>query len=303
MSQQNNNSTQNTKPNIMTIDVEDWYNSSIDLFRQDGAVHGQKPDPSVVDNTLFTLDLLSKTKNTATFFILGTVAEYYPELVKEIRLKGHEVATHGYAHQLVYNLTPEIFEQDLRKALDFLDRAGCPEVLGYRAPYWSITKKSLWALDVLEKMGMKYDSSIFPIHRGLYGIPDAPRFVHRKGALWEFPPSTIRCMGVNLPIAGGGYLRLAPYGLVKKAIQKSESKQMRVFYFHPYELDPGDVKVKHEMRSTRSLIYYLQQKTGRGNNPQKLIRLLSEYAFVSIESVLPLLEQQGGSGSESKGKE
>jgi polysaccharide deacetylase family protein (PEP-CTERM system associated) len=281
----------NAGQNIMTIDVEDWYNSSIDLFSEKGVKHGQKPDPSVVDNTLFTLDLLSKTENTATFFVLGTVAEHYPDLVKEILIKGHEVATHGYAHELVYNLTPETFKKDLDKAVGFLSRAGCSEILGYRAPYWSITKKSLWALDVLDAFGMKYDSSIFPIYRGLYGIPDAPRFAHRRKRLWEFPPSTIRFIGVNLPIAGGGYLRLVPYWLVKKAIQKTAQQQIRVFYFHPYELDPRDVRVKHKIRSTRSMTYYLQQIAGRKSNPQKLTRLLSEFSFVSIKEVLRSLEQ------------
>ena len=155
--------------NIITIDVEDWYNSSLDLFKDTNVEHGAKPDASVVDNTLCTLKLLAETKNKATFFILGTVAEYYPDLVKEILIQGHEVATHGYAHNLVYKLSPQEFEDDLRKSLDYLAKAECSQILGYRAPYWSITKKSLWALEVLQKLGLKYDSSIFPIKRGLYG--------------------------------------------------------------------------------------------------------------------------------------
>jgi hypothetical protein len=138
---------------------------------------------------------------------------------------------------------------------------------------------------------MKYDSSIFPIYRGLYGIPDAPRFVHRRKGLWEFPPTTVRLIGVNLPIAGGGYLRLVPYWLIKKAIQKSALRQYRVFYFHPYELDPKDVHVKHEMRSTRSISYYLQQIAGRKSNPQKLIKLLSEFSFISIKGALSRINQ------------
>lgn len=276
----------NKNVNIMTIDVEDWYNSSVDLFSNEDVKHGQRPDPSVVNNTLNTLDLLSQTHNTVTFFVLGTVAEYYPELIKEMLNRGHEVATHGYAHELVYNLTPDAFRKDLDLALGFLSDAGATEILGYRAPYWSITKKSLWAIDILQDHGMKYDSSIFPIHRGLYGIPDAPRFPYRRGKLWEFPPTTIRLFGVNFPIAGGGYLRLTPYWLIEKAIQKTSQQQHRVFYFHPYELDPEDVKVKHEIRSVKSLGYYLQQKAGRKSNPDKLKKLLKEHSFVSIKEVL-----------------
>ena len=135
--------------NIMTVDVEDWYHSSLDIFKDSDVKHGSRPDPSVVDNTLQTLDLLSKTGNKTTFFVLGTVAEHYLDIVKEILNKRHEVATHGYSHELVYNMKPEEFEDDLKILLDHLDRAGCNQVFGYRAPCWSITKKSLWVLDIL----------------------------------------------------------------------------------------------------------------------------------------------------------
>lgn len=272
--------------NIMTIDVEDWYNSSLDLFKDTTVKHGTKPDPSVVDNTLFTLELLAKTNNKATFFVLGTVAEYYPDLVREMLTQGHEVASHGYAHDLVYNLSQSEFEDDLKIAMEHLTNAGCVEVLGYRAPYWSITKKSLWALDVLQRLGFKYDSSIFPIKRGLYGIPDAKTDIHEiKPGFWELPPATIRLPGINVPIAGGGYLRLAPYRIITSAIRKSD-QQTKVFYFHPYELDPTDTKLKHKVRSITSVLYWMQQKIGRKSNPEKLKRLLAEYSFTSIKQHL-----------------
>lgn len=246
--------------NVMTIDVEDWYNSSLDIFKDSDVPHGAKPHESVVGNTLVTLDLLSETNNKATFFVLGTVAQHYPDLVKEIAKRGHEVATHGYSHQLVYNMTPESFEEDLKISLDHLANAGSTEILGYRAPYWSITKKSLWALDSLKKFGMKYDSSIFPIKRGLYGIHDAKTFPNEIiEGMWEFPPATIRLLGLNLPIAGGGYLRLMPYWLISGAIKRSAAKYTRVFYFHPYELDPEDTKLQHKSRSMTTLLYWLQQ--------------------------------------------
>jgi polysaccharide deacetylase family protein (PEP-CTERM system associated) len=277
--------------NIISIDVEDWYNSSLDLFKDSTVKHGAKPDPSVVDNTLQTLDLLSKTSNKTTFFVLGTVAEHYPDLVKEMINQGHEIATHGYSHKLVYNMSPTEFKDDLNIALEHLANAGSPDVLGYRAPYWSITKKSLWALEILQKLGFKYDSSIFPIRRSLYGIPDANPHVHQivKG-FWEFPPATIRMFGMNWPIAGGGYLRMAPYRIVASAIRKSSGRQIRVFYFHPYELDPTDVRLKHTVKSAGTLAYWLQQVVGRGSNPDKIKRLLSEFNFTSIKETLSNLQ-------------
>lgn len=286
-------------PNVMTIDVEDWYHSSLDLFKDSPVEHGSRPDPSVVDNTLHALDLLSETNNKATFFVLGTVAEHYPDVVKEIIVRGHEVASHGYAHELIYNITATEFEDDLKRSLEHLAKAGCAQILGYRAPYWSITKRSLWALDVLSKLGFKYDSSIFPIRRGLYGIPDATPYPHKvAGEMWEFPPATLRFLAVNFPIAGGGYLRLMPYKLVSWAIRKAraEHAHVKVFYFHPYELDPQDVKLQHKSRSPATLLYWAQQIVGRGDNPDKLRRLMKEFQFVSFKQILSKMPggQSGG---------
>lgn len=277
--------------NVLTIDVEDWYHSSLDLFKDSPVRHGAKPEPSVVDNTIQALDLLSKTDNKATFFVLGTVAEHYPDVVKEILKRGHEVATHGYSHKLVYNMRPEEFEDDLKISLEHLNKAGCDQILGYRAPYWSITRQSLWALEVLQRLGFKYDSSIFPIRRGLYGIPGANPSVHKIAEdFWEFPPATIRMFGINWPIAGGGYLRMVPYRIIASAIRKSSGRQSGVFYFHPYELDPTDVHLKHKVKSAGTIAYWLQQKIGRGSNPDKLKRLLSEFKFTSIKETLSNLQ-------------
>lgn len=280
---------------VISIDVEDWYHSSLDIFKDKVVKHGCKPDVSVVGNTLNTLDLLSKTGNRATFFVLGTVAQHYPDIVKEIIKQGHEVATHGYYHKLIYNMTPTEFEDDIKISLDYLSKAGCNQILGYRAPYWSITKRSLWALDILKKLGFKYDSSVFPIRRGLYGIADAPRFPYKiLNDLWESPPATIRFCGVNLPIAGGGYLRLMPYKLVCSAIKRSISKFIRVFYFHPYELDPKDTQLQHETKSLRTLAYWIQQIIGRGGNPEKIKKLLKEFRFVSFKENLSMLNNELG---------
>jgi len=194
-------------------------------------------------------------------------------------------------------MSPQEFEDDLKISFEHLNKAGCSEILGYRAPYWSITKSSLWALESLRKLGFQYDSSIFPIKRGLYGIPDAPTYPHKvSGGLWEFPPTTVRFLGINLPIAGGGYLRMVPYRIIASAIRKSSGQQVRTFYFHPYELDPTDVQLKHKVKSVGSAAYWLQQIIGRGSNPAKLKRLLSEFRFTSIKdtlSYLPRSEQEG----------
>jgi polysaccharide deacetylase family protein (PEP-CTERM system associated) len=284
----------------MTIDVEDWYHSSLDLFKDTDIKHGSKPDVSVVDNTLLTLDLLSRTNNKATFFVLGTVAEHYPDVVKEILKRGHEVATHGYSHRLVYEMKPAEFEDDLKISLRHLNKAGCGEILGYRAPYWSITRQSLWALEVLQRLGFKYDSSIFPIRRGLYGIPSANPSVHKIAEdFWEFPPATLRLFGINWPIAGGGYLRIVPYWIIASAIRKSSSQQLGVFYFHPYELDPTDVQLKHKVKSVGSAAYWLQQIVGRGSNPDKLKRLLSEFRFTSIKDTLSYFQRNEQEGSDA----
>jgi polysaccharide deacetylase family protein (PEP-CTERM system associated) len=273
--------------NILTIDVEDWYHSSLDLFKDSTVKHGSRPDESVVKNTLETLSLLDTTGNRATFFVLGTVAQHYPDVVREILRRGHEVATHGYSHRLVYEMTPVEFEDDIKISLDHLHNAGADNIIGYRAPYWSITKRSLWALEILARLNLKYDSSIFPIRRGLYGIPDAIPVQHKIiENLWEFPPMTLRFAGTNLPIAGGGYLRLAPYWLIHLGIKKSAIDAARVFYFHPYELDPSDIRLQHKSTSVTTLIYWCQQIMGRKDNPAKLKRLLSEFKFVSIKEIL-----------------
>jgi polysaccharide deacetylase family protein (PEP-CTERM system associated) len=164
--------------NVLTVDVEDWYTSSLDVLPGAQAEHGQKPDESVVANTLSLLHLLSTHGHRATFFILGTVAEHYPEVVQAIAEGGHEVALHGYSHRLVYEMSPEEFRCDLAKGRELVEAAGAVGPFGYRAPYWSITKKSLWALEVLRAEGIRYDASIFPIGRQLYGIPDAPTGPH-----------------------------------------------------------------------------------------------------------------------------
>jgi polysaccharide deacetylase family protein (PEP-CTERM system associated) len=272
----------------MTVDVEDWYTSSIDLFAEAAADHGRAPYASVVANTLRCLDLFAQHRSKATFFILTTVAEKYPDLIREIERQGHEVGVHGYQHRLVYNLKPEEFEDDLQRSLGILRNLALRPIVGFRAPYWSITRKSLWALEVLQRLGLRYDASIFPIYRKLYGIPDAPVTPYEiRPGFWEFPPATCSVLGVNIPVAGGGYLRMLPGALLNALIRRASRKSALVFYLHPYELDPTDTHAGCRLTSLKSRFYFLQQMVGRKSNPRKIQNLLRGSQFDSIAGAYP----------------
>jgi polysaccharide deacetylase family protein (PEP-CTERM system associated) len=229
--------------NVMTVDVEDYYHvSAFDdvVPRSDWGSMESRVD----QNTRRLLDLFDEFSVKATFFVLGWIGEREPALVAEIDRRGHEVASHGYGHRLVYQQSKAAFREDVRKARQILQQASGQAVVGYRAPSYSITNESRWALDVLTEEGYRYDSSIFPIHHDRYGVPGAPRHRHvipcEAGAIVELPPATANVAGVNLPAAGGGYFRLLPYAWTEWAIRRinGRERQPAVFYIHPWELDP-----------------------------------------------------------------
>src|ERR1035437_4842988 len=199
---------------VLSIDVEDYF--QVEAFARDVAREDWDRWPSrVVDNTKRCLDLCDEVGAKATYFTLGWVANKFPGLVREIHQRGHELACHSFWHRRVYTLTPEQFREDVRQAKDIIEQTSGAKVEGYRAPSWSITAKSLWALEVLAEEGFTYDSSIFPINHDLYGIPGANRFPYRLqtangGSLTEFPPVTVKIFGATLPAAGGGHFRLLP---------------------------------------------------------------------------------------------
>jgi polysaccharide deacetylase family protein (PEP-CTERM system associated) len=202
-----------------------------------------------VDSTSRLLDLLAEHDVRATFFVLGWVAERHPALVRRIASLGHEIASHSYWHRLVYELTPDGFRADLARARSVLEDAAGVPVRGFRAPSYSVTARSLWALDVLVDEGYAFDASIFPIHHDRYGIPDAPRHPHvverKGGSLVEIPASTVRAGGMNWPIAGGGYFRLLPYAWTRWGIARVNAREARpvIFYLHPWEIDPGQPRL------------------------------------------------------------
>ncbi|WP_419663455.1 polysaccharide deactylase family protein [Desulfosarcina variabilis str. Montpellier] len=263
--------------NYLTIDVEDYF--QVSAFEKVIEPKGWDTYPcGVVQNTQIILDLLAQQDVRATFFIVGWIAQRYPELVRQISEHGHEVGCHSYWHRKVYDLTPEEFRQDTYRSKSILENITGKPVYGYRAPSYSITNKSLWALDVLSEMGFQYDSSIFPTYHDNYGIPDAPRFAYKLGAqkMIEYPISTTRAMGRNLPISGGGYFRLFPYSITRSALKRINTKENQpfVFYLHPWELNPDQQRIKHASALSR-FRHYVNLKTTR----RKFERLLDDFRF------------------------
>ncbi len=273
--------------NAMSVDVEDYFQvSAFDRVVSRAGWDGF--ESRVVSNTQRVLDLFERAGVRSTFFVLGWVAERFPALVREIAGAGHEIASHGYHHQLLYTLTPAQFREDVRVSKTILEQASGSPVLGFRAPSYSIIESSLWALDILVEEGFVYDASIFPIHHDRYGIPNAQRHAHvlrtKSGTLIEMPASTARLGGVNLPIAGGGYFRLLPYAWTRWGIGRVNRLERKpvVFYVHPWELDPGQPRFAVG-RASR-----IRHYTGLDRTPGRLRRLLREFRFTSVADVLNL---------------
>lgn len=229
--------------NIISVDVEDYF--QVEAFAGSIERSSWPGYPGRVEaSTRRLLDLFDEVDVKGTFFVLGWVADRYPGLVREIAGRGHELACHSYWHRLIYKLTPKEFRADTREAKDRIEQAGGAPIFGYRAPSYSITRGSLWALDVLSETGFTYDSSIFPIRHDTYGIPDAPRHPFRvetrSGGIDEFPISTFHLgAGPNFPVGGGGYLRIFPFFYTRFGFSgvRKENAPL-ISYIHPWEVDP-----------------------------------------------------------------
>lgn len=241
--------TQPTFRHAMTVDVEDYYHVSAFANVIKPADWNQWPS-TVERNTRALLDLFDDTKIKATFFVLGWVAERYPELIREIAARDHEVASHGYSHQLVFKQTPAEFKQETQRSKELLEDLVQRPVVGYRAASYSITRKSLWAIDILAELGFAWDSSIFPVYHDRYGIPDSPTAPYRLAtasgaALLEFPLTTAQVLGYKFPAAGGGYFRLYPYFLSRALFRRAAQNNTKpaIFYLHPWEIDPAQPRV------------------------------------------------------------
>jgi polysaccharide deacetylase family protein (PEP-CTERM system associated) len=271
--------------NAMTIDVEDYFhanalNAAAPVARWDALESRVEP------NTERLLEMFARAGVTGTFFVLGWVAERHPGIVRQIRAAGHEIASHGYWHQLTYELPIDTFREDVRRAKALLEDQGGVAVRGYRAPSYSITRRSLWALDVLIEEGYEYDASIFPIRHDRYGIADAPRHLHtlarQRGGLIEAPPSTVRLGGVNLPIAGGGYFRLLPYAWTRWGMARVNRLEQRpvIFYLHPWEIDPD------QPRMAVGRVSRLRHYRNLHVTAERLERLLRDFAFGPLADLL-----------------
>ncbi len=271
--------------NIFSVDVEDYFHAS--ALAKGVAVKGRDNlEHRIVDNTSKLMDIVDEAGVHGTFFVLGWVAENYPALVRRIADAGHEVACHGYSHTLVYEQSPGAFRDETIKAKRLLEDVCGQQVTGYRAASFSITEKSLWALDVLCEAGFEYDSSIFPTIHKDYGIPGAPLdpYTHRLaggGRLIEIPISVTSIAGIRVPVSGGGYFRLYPYPVSKWAIGRlNRNGRVCVFYIHPWELD------NEQPRLPVGAVSRFRHYNNLGESCGRLRKLLSDFEFGSIRSFL-----------------
>jgi polysaccharide deacetylase family protein (PEP-CTERM system associated) len=275
--------------NAFSVDVEDWYQAS-DFETVARFPSWDTFESRVTRNTERLLALLAEYGVKGTFFVLTWNAERHPQLVRRIAGAGHEVASHGYGHRLIYEQTPEEFRRDLSRSKATLEDIIGQEVLGYRAPSFSLTQASLWALDVLLECGIRYDSSIFPVRDRLYGIPDARRFpfvIRARGErrLVEFPMTTARAFDRNWPLGGGGYLRILPYRYMRWGMRRvNREGQPALVYIHPWELDPEQPRLPANGRRGFST-HYINLRRTEG----KLRRLLRDFSFAPARQVLGLV--------------
>ena len=280
-----------------TVDVEDYFQVSAFEGHIDRAAWGSYPS-RVVANTRKLLALLQRHSVRGTFFVLGWVAERFPHLVREIQAGGHELGSHGYGHQTVYRLSPDEFRADLIRAKRALEEILGAAVTAYRAPSFSITQKSLWALPILAEEGFRYDSSIFPIYRRRYGIADAQPLIHPidtpAGRLWEFPMSVAGFGRWNLPVGGGGYFRLYPLSWTLRLLSRVDRTHDRpfVFYLHPWELDPEQPRLRAGTRLSHLRHYVHLRSTAA-----KLERLLGHFSFAPLSEVIKEAIHNGATGS------
>ncbi|MFQ5708458.1 MAG: DUF3473 domain-containing protein [bacterium] len=267
--------------NILTFDLEDWYHGN---FLHDEYGNGAVFESRVLEPTYKILRMMEQTHNTATFFVLGEVAEKFPDLVLDIHKQGHEVASHCYEHRLVYDRTEEDFARDVDKSVKVLQDIVQDSIIGFRAPYWSVYQENEWVWSVLQDRGIKYDSSLYPFKTYLYGDNRFPRFRYQikiasNQTMEEIPPTTLDFHGKRLPFCGGFYFRILPYWFVKWAINKvnGQEKQPVVFYLHPYEIDRDKPKSSRGFRN--NFILHANVK----NAENKLMQLLTDFEFVSVQ--------------------
>lgn len=277
------------KEHIFSVDLEDWFTTGhykkVDLSKHDIKY-------SVESVSYKLLELLEIKKSKATFFVLGSLAENLPKLVEDIAKQGHEVASHGYSHTPLYDLTPALFEEEIIKTNEILESLSGKKIIGFRAPFFSLNQQTSWAIDVLKKHQFIYDASIFPIKTPLYGVTNAPLSHYpissdnllaesEKSSLIEFPHSVFQKGFIKIPCAGGIYSRFLPFSILKKMLVDIAKREVIQFYTHPWELHyfrPANIKINPVKR-------FLAHHNTR-NHLQKISRILSEFSFISYNSFI-----------------
>jgi polysaccharide deacetylase family protein (PEP-CTERM system associated) len=284
-----------TTRNVLTVDLEEWFVVEV-LAGRFGIEDWPKLQPTVVRNTHRLLELFHRKQRRATFFVLGWCAERYPNLMREIIEAGHELACHSYYHVRVDRMSPEEFREDTLRVLRAVEDATGVRPIGYRAPSWSLNATTTWAFETLAELGFDYDSSIFPIKHDIYGSPTAPRKIFRMSlkdgrGLWEIPASTVRFLGQNLPVTGGGYLRHSPYWYSRAMIRKLNAEGLpAIVYIHPWELDPDLPRVEGLSAIQRFRTYGSTSVLA-----MKLERLLEDFDFVPMsEYVISMTRRKIG---------
>jgi polysaccharide deacetylase family protein (PEP-CTERM system associated) len=271
--------------NVLSVDVEEYF--QVEAFSGRVPVDTWKDFPPRVERSMARiLELFAKHGAKATFFVLGWIAQQFPNLVKGIAAAGHEVGCHGNAHRPIFVQKPDEFRTDLQNARDVLADLVQQPIRCYRAPSFSIVRNTLWAFDILAEEGFAFDSSVFPVRHDVYGIPDAQRFPHwyfspNGNRIFEFPPSTVRRFNNNWGVGGGGYLRFIPYSLTQRALRQINSgeKQPAMVYFHPWEIDPEQPRISAGLRSTLRHYTYLSSMEG------KIEHLLNDFRFAPLTTV------------------
>lgn len=269
--------------NILTIDVEEWYHA---LFSQQKSIDaGIKYESRIQSSVYKILHLLKKKKTTATFFVLGGVANKFPGLIQNISNENHEIAIHGYRHKQIKQMTPGEFRREICEARDCIKKIISKNPIGYRAPAFSLKQNMDWAFKILSEEGFLYDSSIFPTKNPLYGEPNAPRFPFWiEGKDWrikEFPPSTLKVCGILVPVSGGFYLRTLHLSFIEHAIKEANKRGFSfILYFHPWELDVEQPRPKGITFRERFTHYFNLSTTFK-----KLEYLLNNFKFASIAEV------------------
>jgi len=272
--------------NAFTVDVEDYF--QVSAF--ESCVQRERwPEfeSRVEANTFRIADLLESANVRGTFFILGWVAERFPALVQELQSRGHEIGSHSYWHRLIYSQSPEEFRDDVKRSRDVLQDILGEPVISYRAPSFSITQKSLWALDILAEEGFQIDSSVFPVYHDRYGIAGARPDIHFQktgsGQLAEFPPSIFKLGWWNLPISGGGYFRLYPFAFTRYCLSQVNKRTNHpfMFYIHPWEVDPQQPRLSGPSAMSRMRHYVNLHRT-----EAKLRMLLGEFEFDRVDHIV-----------------